>query len=110
MHNLLKTPQFFSEQNTDQQEQFDISEQLLQAKLKNLVKRIKTYSKNSLTFAADISDLMNRFISGDAMVAGELQAVEANLDLVTDYDGNLLEPMTTPNAQLEKVNFSHFIF
>ena len=44
------------------------------------------------------------------MVAGELQAVEANLDLVTDYDGNLLEPMTTPNAQLEKVNFSHFIF
>ena len=44
------------------------------------------------------------------MVAGELQAVEANLDLVTDYDGNLLEPMTTPNTQLEKVNFSHFIF
>ena len=44
------------------------------------------------------------------MVAGELQVVEANLDLVTDYDGNLLEPMTTPNAQLEKVNFSHFIF
>ena len=44
------------------------------------------------------------------MVAGELQVVEANLDLVTDYDGNLLEPMTTPNAQIEKVNFSHFIF
>ena len=44
------------------------------------------------------------------MVTGELQVVEANLDLVTDYDGNLLEPMTTPNTQLEKVNFSHFIF
>ena len=44
------------------------------------------------------------------MVAGELQVVEANLDRVTDYNGNLLEPMTTPNAQLEKVNFSHFIF
>ena len=44
------------------------------------------------------------------MVAGELQVVVANLDLVTDYDGNMLEPMTTPNAQLEKVNFSHFIF
>ena len=110
MRNLLKTPQFFSEQNTDQQEQFDISEQLLQAKLQNLAKRIKTCSENSLTFAADISDLMNRLISGDAMVAGELQVVEANLDLVTDYNGNLLEPMTTPNAQLEKVNLSHFIF
>ena len=42
------------------------------------------------------------------MVAGELQVVEANLDLVTDYNGNLLEPMTTPNAQLEKVNFSFY--
>ena len=110
MRNLLKSPDFFSEQDTDLQEQFDISDQLLQAKLQNLAKRIKTCSKNSLTFAADISDLMNRLISGDAMVAGELQVVEANLDLVTDYDGNLLEPMTTPNAQLENVNFSHFIF
>ena len=109
MRNLLKSPQFFSEQNTDQQEQFDLSDQLLQAKLQNLAKRIKTCSKNSLTFAADISDLTNRLISGDAMVAGELQVVEANLDLVTDYDGSLLEPMTAPNAQLEKVNFSHFI-
>ena len=72
MRNLLKSPQFFSEQNTDQQEQFDISDQLLQAKLQNLVKRIKTCSENSLTFIADISDLMNRLISGDAMVAGEL--------------------------------------
>ena len=110
MHNLLKSPQFFSEQDTDQQEQFNISDQLLQAKLQNLAKRIKTCSENSLTFTADISDLMNRLISGDTMVAGELQVVEANLDLVTDYDGNLLEPMTTPNAQLEKVNLSHFIF
>ena len=110
MCNLLKSPQFFSEQETDQQEQFDISDQLLQAKLQNLAKRIKTCSENSVTFAADISDLMNRLISGDAMVTGELQVVEANLDLVTDYDGNLLESMTTPNAQLEKVNFSHFIF
>ena len=63
-----------------------------------------------MTFKADISDLMNRLISGDAMVAEELQVVEANLDLVTDYEGNLLEPMTSPHAQLEKVNFSHFIF
>ena len=110
MHNLLKTPQFFSEQNTDQQEQFDISEKVLQAKLQNLAKRIKTCSKNSMTFTADISDLMDRLISADAMVAGELQVVEANLDLVTDYDGNFLEPMTTPNTQLEKVNFSHFNF
>ena len=109
MCNLLKSPQFFSEQNTDQQqEQFDISEQLLQAKLQNLAKRIKTCSENSVTFAADISDLMNRLISRDAMVTGELQVVEANLDLVTDYDGNLLEPMTTPNAQLEKVNCSFY--
>ena len=105
MRNLLKSPQFFSEQNTDQQEQFDISDQLLQAKLQNLAKRIKTCSENSLTFTADISNLMNRLISGDAMVV-----VEANLDLVTDYNGNLLEPITTPNAQLEKVNFCHFIF
>ena len=105
MRNLLKSSQFFSEQETDQQEQFNISEQLLQAKLQNLAKRIKTCSKNSVTFAADISDLMNRLISGDAMVTGELQA---NLDLVTDYDGNLLEPMTTPNAQLEKVNCSFY--
>ena len=36
------------------------------------------------------------------MVTGELQVVEAKLDLVTDYDGNLLKPMTTPNTQLEK--------
>ena len=42
------------------------------------------------------------------MVTGELQVVEANLDLVTDYDGNLLEPMTTPNTQLEKVNCSFY--
>ena len=67
-----------------------------------MAKRIKACSKNSVTFAVDISDLMNRLISGDAMVTGELQVVEANLDLVTDYDGNLLEPMTTPNAQLER--------
>ena len=87
-HNLLKSPQFFSEQETDQQEQFDISEKLMQAKLQNLAKRIKTCSENSVTFAADISDLMNRLISGDAMVTGELPVVEANLDLVTDYDGN----------------------
>ena len=63
-----------------------------------------------MTFAADISDLMNRLISRDAIVAGELQVVEANLDLVTDYESNLLEPMTLPNAELEKVKFSHFIF
>ena len=72
VRNLLKSPQFFSEQDTDQQEQFDISDQLLQDKLQNLAKRIKTCSKNSLTFTADISDLMNRLISADAMVAGEL--------------------------------------
>ena len=42
------------------------------------------------------------------MVTGELQVVETNLDLVTDYDGNLLEPMTTPNTQLEKVNCSFY--
>ena len=44
------------------------------------------------------------------MVTGELQVVEANLDLVTDYNGNLLEHMTTPNAQLEKVNWSFYFF
>ena len=47
------------------------------------------------------------------MAASEIQLIEANLDIVTDYDGNLLEPMTTPvhhDAEVDKVNCSQNYF
>ena len=80
----------------------------MQAKLQNLVKRIQTCADQGLVFNQDVSDIMNRLTSSDVMASGEIQVIEANLDMVTDYDGNLLEVMTTPvgPANKDKVNNS----
>ena len=93
---------FFSGDNLH----IDISQSLLQTKLHNIVTRIKTCSENNIAFNKDISDIMNRLVTGDTMVAGEIQVVEANFNIVTDYAGNLLTAMTTafhPQTE-DKVN------
>jgi len=85
----------------------DISEKLLQAKLTNLVNRIKTCAENSIVFNEDVTDLMNRLVSQDQMVPGEIQVIEAHLDTVTDYNGRLLAAMTSPvgpDPDNDKVN------
>lgn len=81
---------------SDEEFEIDISERLMQAKLHNLVARIKTCSDNEVVFNQDVSDLMNRLVSGDVMANTEIQVIEANLDIVTDYNGKLLSAMTTP--------------
>ena len=94
--------------------QIDITNKLEQVILQNLVIRIKTCFVNNVLFNQDTTDLMNRLISSDTMVHENLQAIEANINIVTDCDGKLLVPMTTPTTldepEYDKVNCSDFIF
>ena len=91
--------------------EIDISEKLLQGRLHNLVTRIGICSRHGLVFNQDVSDLMNRLTGGDPLVPAELQVIEANLDIATDYDGNLLQVLTTPVGpeKIDKVKKYFFL-